>query len=420
MGLKDEFRPMISWLIGWAAVLLFDFLAWKIVRAWAPTGYTRPARWVYILLSLPLYTLMLMVALGGRQAVDRQTLFVLACVLFPVLAFKLAVFLIYPFQLLPDWWMRRQLRAAPPDRRVLIDRRRFLQKAALSLAALPAGAMLYGIIRGGSRLQVYRHSFVFPDLPEAFHGLRIVQLSDIHTGSFLNGALLEEAVERIRALQPDLICFTGDLVNNFTNEVAPFKNILGRLHAPLGIYSILGNHDYGDYVRWDDPARRRANFEAMLRTHREMGWRLLRNEHALIDRRGETLPIIGVENWSSYSRFPKYGDLQKAAAGTENYPFCLLLSHDPTHWDAQVQNQAYRRIGLTLSGHTHGMQFGVETPFIKWSPVQWVYPRWAGAYQEGPQSLYVNRGLGFIGYPGRVGIWPEISLLELKKAPGYA
>ena len=212
--------------------------------------------------------------------------------------------------------------------------------------------------------------------------------------------------------KPDLILFTGDLVNNVADEMEDYMDVFDKLNAPLGIFSTLGNHDYGDYVSWDSEEAKKANLEKLKNVHAKLGWRLLMNEHVALEKEGEKIAVIGIENWSAKARFPKYGDLKKAYSGAEKYPYKILLSHDPSHWRAEVC-ESYRDIDLMLAGHTHGMQFGVEIPGIKWSPVQYVYKEWAGLYENALQKLYVNRGFGFIGYPGRVGILPEITVLEL-------
>ena len=252
----------------------------------------------------------------------------------------------------------------------------------------------------------------FTNLPSAFRGLKIVQLSDIHCGSFTNREAVQRGIEKLMALQPDVILFTGDLVNNEASEMEQYQDVFSQLKAPMGVYSVLGNHDYGDYRNWESAEAKVQNLEKLKQVHTEMGWRLLMNEHVLFDRNGQQIALIGIENWSNKARFPKYGDLKKAYAGTEAIPFKILMSHDPSHWDAEVR-PGYRDIDLMLSGHTHGMQFGVEIPWLRWSPVQYVYRQWAGLYEQEKQKLYVNRGFGFIGYPGRVGILPEITLFHL-------
>lgn len=285
----------------------------------------------------------------------------------------------------------------------------------LSWLGLAVGGGLYGTFLAGFsnkyNYKVKRVPLRYSNLPAAFKGLKIVQLSDIHSGSFTDRQAVARGVEKVLSLNPDLILFTGDLVNNTADEMDQYKEIFARLKAPMGVYSVLGNHDYGDYVPWDSPAARTRNLNALKQVHADMGWRLLLDEHVLLEKGGEQIALIGIQNWSALMRFPKYGDLQKAYEGADHLPFKILMSHDPTHWDAQVRPH-FPDIDLTLSGHTHGMQFGVEIPWFRWSPVQYVYRQWMGLYEEGPQKLYVNRGYGFIGYPGRVGILPEITLLE--------
>jgi predicted MPP superfamily phosphohydrolase len=254
----------------------------------------------------------------------------------------------------------------------------------------------------------------FANLPAAFDGFKIVQISDIHSGSFTRTEPIQEVIEKINALNVDLILFTGDIVNNVADEMLPYKQVFNKLRAKHGVMSITGNHDYGDYAPWNSVEEKKDNFRRLVQTHKDMGWDILMNEHRLIEKNGEKIAVLGIENWGAKMHFPKYGKMELAHAGTENIPFKLLLSHDPSHWDAQVRPE-YPDIDLTLSGHTHGFQFGIDNKFLKWSPVQWAYRQWAGLYQEGKQFLYVNRGFGFLGYPGRIGIMPEITVIELKK-----
>ena len=259
---------------------------------------------------------------------------------------------------------------------------------------------------------VKRVSLTYDNLPSAFKGLKIVHISDIHAGSFNNKAAVQKGVEKIMNEQPDMILFTGDLVNDRATELDDYADVFSQLKAPMGVYSTLGNHDYGDYVRWQSSAEKAANLAQLKKVQEGMGWKLMMNEHVVFERNNERVALLGIENWSAKGNFPKYGKLSNAYAGTENIPFKILMSHDPSHWDAEVRAK-YSDINLTLSGHTHGMQFGVEIPGFRWSPVQYMYKQWAGLYDEGIQKLYINRGFGFIGYPGRVGILPEISVITL-------
>lgn len=286
----------------------------------------------------------------------------------------------------------------------------------LSWAGMLAGGGLFGSLLYGFgnkyKYQFRKVTFSFENLPASFKGMKIVQLSDIHCGSFNNKAAVIKGVEKIIELNPDLILFTGDLVNNIAEEMKDYMDVFIRLKAPMGVYSIFGNHDYGDYVHWDTPEEKKANLERLKTVHADLGWRLLLNEHVTIEKSGEKIALLGVENWSDKARFPKYGNLKQAYTDTSAYPFKILMSHDPSHWQAEVIKN-YPDIDLMLAGHTHGMQFGVEIPGFKWSPVQYIYKQWAGTYTQGKQKLYVNRGFGFIGYPGRLGILPEITVFEL-------
>jgi predicted MPP superfamily phosphohydrolase len=286
---------------------------------------------------------------------------------------------------------------------------------ALVMAAIPFASLLYGMVKGAYDYRVKRITLKFPNLPEAFDGMVMGQISDLHTGSFSDPTHLNQAFDILLGHKPDVIVFTGDLVNDRASETQGFEETFRRLKAPLGVFSTLGNHDYGDYVAWESPQAKSANLQELKAVHAASGWDLLMNEHRILERGGQRIALVGVENWGASLRFPKYGKLSQALAGAEAAPFKILLSHDPSHWDAEV-NSLHPDVDLTLSGHTHGMQFGVELPGFKWSPVQYFYKQWAGLYQKGSQYLYVNRGLGFIGYPGRVGIKPEITLLEFKRA----
>jgi predicted MPP superfamily phosphohydrolase len=293
----------------------------------------------------------------------------------------------------------------------LINRSAFLSWLGLGIGGTLFGTLIYGF-SNKYNYNIKRIRLKYNNLPASFKGLKVVQLSDIHSGSFTDKEAVKKGVTKVLKENADLILFTGDLVNDRATEMHDYIDVFSRLTAPLGVYSTLGNHDYGDYVAWDSPEAKRQNLENLKSIHKQLGWRLLMNEHVSIQKNGETIGLIGIENWSAKARFPKYGRMDVAHSGSENYPFKILMSHDPSHWDAEVRPK-YPDVDLMLSGHTHGMQFGFETPFFKWSPVQWVYKQWAGLYEEGRQKLYVNRGYGFIGYPGRVGMLPEITVIEL-------
>jgi predicted MPP superfamily phosphohydrolase len=293
-----------------------------------------------------------------------------------------------------------------------ISRSDFLMKAGLAVSAIPFAGMTYGILVGAHDYTIRKRKIILKNLPDAWNGLKILQLSDIHAGSFYNKTAVTRGIEMIQKQQADVIFFTGDLVNNTADEMDHYKDLFSQLKAPLGIYSTLGNHDYGDYATWESAEAKTANLERLIQIHKDMGWDILMNEHRILKRNGGEIAIIGIENWGAKGHFPKYGKMNEAYPGTETVPVKLLLSHDPSHWDAEVRLK-YPDIDIMFAGHTHGFQFGIEKGPIKWSPVQWMYEQWGGLYQKGQQYLYVNRGFGYIGFPGRLGIPPEITLIEL-------
>jgi len=295
-----------------------------------------------------------------------------------------------------------------------ITRSEFLTKAGILIASLPVAPMSWGVISGAYDYRVRKQKLYLPNLPKAFHGMTIGQLSDIHSGSFYNKRAVMGGVEMLLAEKPDVVFFTGDLVNHLAREMRDYQDIFSKVRAPMGVFSTLGNHDYGDYHFGPEPSPAKArNLRNLIDTHRIMGWDLLLNEHRELRVGNDAIAVIGVENWGT-GRFPKYGRLEEALAGTDVYPVKLLLSHDPSHWRAQVLNRP--DVDVMFAGHTHGMQFGVRVGNVKWSPAQYIYREWAGLYREGHQQLYVNTGFGFLGYPGRVGILPEITIFELQRA----
>lgn len=299
---------------------------------------------------------------------------------------------------------------------IIPSRRKFISQIALGIAAIPFASLLYGMYQGRYNYKVLKYVLYFDDLPDAFDKYRITQISDIHSGSFDNPEKIKYGVDLINEQGSDLITFTGDLVNNKADEMDTWKQLFGSISARDGVYSILGNHDYGDYVEWDSAEAKEANLETLKKVHSEMGWKLLLNEHKFLEKDGQRIALVGVENWGA-GGFKKKGDLDKAAAGVQDEDFKVLLSHDPSYWQEKIKNDT-KHYHLTLSGHTHGMQFGIEIPgWFKWSPVQYRYENWAGIYEEFGRYINVNRGFGFLAYPGRVGIWPEISVIELRKGP---
>lgn len=394
---------------------LYVFQAVLTVSQSLPTGWQQLISWLYwgwfVLTFLTLGTAFLS---RGKPVTALKTY--VFSVVFIVFASKLVVII---FLLLEDGW--RAVRylvsyfAENARNEFVFKRSIWWDLVALLAGAIPLCSLIYGIFHGAFNYKVKKITLQFPNLPASFDGFKMVQISDLHTGSFQNEKPLQRAVKLINEQNADLVFFTGDLVNNVADEVQPYIPVLGQLRGKRGVFSILGNHDYGDYVSWPTRTAKLENLERLKESHARMGWRLLLNEHIPIEKNGEKIAVLGVENWGNRAGFPKYGKLYQAYAGTENIPFKVLLSHDPSHWDGEV-NQKYPDIDLMLAGHTHGMQFGINFRHFKWSPVQYVYRQWAGLYEKGNQYLYVNVGLGFIGYPGRVGFLPEITLFELRRA----
>jgi len=291
-------------------------------------------------------------------------------------------------------------------------RRRFISQIAVLVGAVPFAGFLYGMLRGKYDYRVHRTTLYFADLPEAFDGFTITQLSDIHSGSFDNAEAVQRGIDLAKAQKSDLFVFTGDLVNNAAWEIEPYIERFGQLKAPYGQYSILGNHDYGDYIEWDSEQEKMDNLEKLKQHHAALGYRLLLDENVALEKGGQKISLIGVQNWGR--GFIKVGDLDKAMEGVDKGAFKICLSHDPTHWEEKIRYHEVP-IHLTLSGHTHGAQFGVETDKLRWSPVEYRYLDWAGLVNEGSRYLYVNRGFGFLAFSGRLGIWPEITVLTLKR-----
>ena len=293
-----------------------------------------------------------------------------------------------------------------------ISRLKFIQYLGLGFGALFFGSAVWGIFKGAHNYIVLKRKLKIKGLPESFKGLKIAQISDVHTGSFWDREAVIRGVNLLNEQGAYIVFFTGDFVNDKTSEADPWIDVFSKIKAPMGVFSTLGNHDYGDYSQWPSKEAKKENLDQLIAYHKQMGWDLLMDEHRIIERNGEKIAILGVQNWSAVGRFPKYGNLEKAYKGTEDIAVKLLLSHDPTHWRAQVLNHK-PDIQATFSGHTHGLQMGVDTRFYRWSPAKFIYNEWMDLYTENNQHLYVNRGFGYLGYPGRMGIYPEITLFEL-------
>ncbi|HOT02038.1 MAG TPA: metallophosphoesterase [Acidobacteriota bacterium] len=416
----------VRFLIPLAICIGLDIYAYQAVRVianrWRTLGWARRAYWwVHALFYLALVVTPL-AAMAGHRLPPRGyfyliTVFVLLYV--PKLA-AAAVLLLEDASRMVRWiWQRlaRWLRPAPSPVPAAqpaagINRKEFLSLTAVALAGIPLAGIVHGVVRARYAFTVRRERVALPGLPPAFDGFRILQLSDIHVGSFDDLAAVRDGITLANAQGADLIVFTGDLVNDVVDEVGAYGEVFAALRAPLGVLSVLGNHDYGDYHAWPSDREHAAHFQRMLDCHEALGWRLLRNEHAVFARGDDRLAVIGVENWSNRHGFHKRGDLERATRGLPVGAARILLTHDPSHWDSEVRPN-FGGIGLTLSGHTHGFQFGVEVPGFRWSPVQYMYRQWAGLYREGGQYLYVNRGFGHVAFMGRVGIRPEIAVIEL-------
>ena len=298
-----------------------------------------------------------------------------------------------------------------------IPRSEFLLKAGLLAGAVPLATLKLEMKSGLYDYHIVRQDLYLPNLPKSFDGLRIGQISDIHSGSFYNKKAVNGGVEMLMREKADLVFFTGDLVNVLSSDMHDYQDIFSKVKAPLGVFSSLGNHDYGDYIDWPTPAAKKKNFDEIVATHKNMGWDLLRNENRRLKVGNDEIGILGIENWGDLSRFPKYGKMDVAVKNTGDLPVKLLLSHDPSHWRAQVLPE-YPQIDMVFAGHTHGMQCGIKTKEFQWSPIEYLYSEWAGLYREGKQQIYVNVGYGFYGLAGRVGILPEITIFTLKSAAG--
>ena len=301
----------------------------------------------------------------------------------------------------------------------LPSRRKFVSQVGLGLAAIPFLSLIYGIFEGKYNFKVIKQAIFFPDLPDAFDGFTITLISDVHSGSFDNPDKIEYAIDLINQQKTDLILFTGDIVNTHAKEMHPWITTFNKIeNHPFGKYAVLGNHDYGEYVTWKTKEEKAKNFEAIKELYGQIGFNLLLNEHTFIEKEGQKIALVGVENWGH--NFKQAGDLDKAGAGLTKNDFKILMSHDPSHWEHVVKSDP-NHYHLTLSGHTHGMQFGIEIPgYFKWSLAQYVYKQWAGLYENLGRYVYVNRGFGFHAYPGRVGIMPEITVIQLKKGDNRA
>jgi predicted MPP superfamily phosphohydrolase len=413
---------LVRMLLFFGILFLVDFYVFSAVKTIFSSVRVRTiASWIYWILSISFFLIASYVFLTSKGEGPSEPGIRVVMGLFVLLYIpKLAVIL---FLGLEDIY--RLLRAgavalykvsgsdAAVDVPYFESRRKFISQLAVLAASIPGIGILYGITKGKYNFKVHRVDLAFKDLPAAFHGMTITQISDLHVGSYGDKEEVQRAVELINEQKSDVVFFTGDLVNNRADEMEPWVDTFSQIHAPMGKYSILGNHDYGDYVQWPSEQAKHENMFQLFHMHERLGFKLLRNQNHRFEKDGQHIELLGMENWGK--GFAQYGDLKKTMQTTREESFKILLSHDPSHWEEQVMNHE-KNIHLTLAGHTHGMQFGLEIPGFRFSPVQLKYKRWAGLYTENERHLYINRGLGFIGFPGRVGIWPEITVITLQKA----
>lgn len=391
--------------------LLIEIYAFQVVRTLTKS---RIIRWIWIIISLAVYinfayTIFTTPRSSGQTVGFQFASGLLITFLIPKIVLMLVLFGEDVIRVL----IKAFSYVSPGETNDFAGRRAFISKIALGLAAIPFASFLYGIWQGRYNYKVLKYQLSFEDLPDAFDGFKITQISDIHSGSFTNKEKINYGVDLINNQQSDLILFTGDIVNNKAEEMDDWIEVFKKLKAPFGKYSILGNHDYGDYVQWEKPEDKVKNFQSVKDIHPKIGFNLLLDEHRYIEKDGQRLALIGVENWGK--GFNQSGDLKKASAEVNKDDFKILMTHDPSHWEYKVKEDDFN-YHLTLSGHTHGLQMGIEIPgFFRWSPSQYVYKQWAGLYSEFGRFINVNRGFGYHAFPGRVGIWPEITVIELKK-----
>ena len=405
----------MRWIISILFFLIFQWYSYQAIKTFTSNRWLLFAYFLFVIMvvgNLLFYTVVLERSTSNEPRLMYAIGFFISLFVFQILVtilllgediFRIPQGIYAYFSKMPD-----QVQFLP-------QRRKLISQIAIGLAAIPFASLLYGMFRGKYNFKVLSYKLEYDDLPEAFEGFKIAQISDIHSGSFDNPKKVQYGVDLVNAQDADVVFFTGDLVNNRAEEILPWIQTFRKINAKHGVYSILGNHDYGDYSPWESPEAKKNNMEDLKKAQKKMGWDLLLNESRFIERQGQRIAILGVENWGS-GGFKKAGDLNKALSNVAAEDFKILMSHDPSHWEAEVIPHPFN-IHLTLSGHTHGMQFGIEIPgWIKWSPIKWRYKQWAGIYEKLNQRLNVNRGFGYLAYPGRVGIWPEVTVITLNRA----
>ena len=404
----------MRWIISILFFLIFQWYSYQAIKTFTSNRWILFAYFLFVVMvvgNLIFYTLILDRSTANEPKLMYAIGFFLSLFVFQILV---TIFLMGEDIFRIPQGIYAYFSKIPDQNQFLPQRRKLISQIAVGLAAIPFTSLLYGMFRGKYNFKVLTYELEYDDLPEAFEGFKITQISDIHSGSFDNAKKVQYGVDLVNAQGSDVVFFTGDLVNNKAEEILPWIETFKKINAKHGVYSVLGNHDYGDYMRWESPEAKKKNMQALEKAQKQMGWDLLLNQSRFIEKDGQRIAVIGVENWGS--GFKQDGDLNKALTDVSEKDFKILMSHDPSHWEAEVLPHPFK-IHLTLSGHTHGMQFGIEIPgWIKWSPVKWRYKQWAGVYQESDQRLNVNRGFGYLAYHGRVGIWPEVSVITLTKS----
>lgn len=407
---------MSRWLIPLiflaSIIFFFEFYAFQALKN---VTKSKPVKWVWLSVNFLVYAYVIYILFFTKSTGQNASTQMAAGALLTILVPKLFIFLVLFGEDIVRVFQKLISYLSSGPTQPIAGRRKFISQLALGIAAIPFASFLFGIIKGRYNYKVLKYQLSFKDLPDAFDGFTITQISDIHSGSFTNKEKIEYGVDLVNEQQSDMILFTGDIVNYKASEMDNWLDVFSKLKAPFGKFSILGNHDYGDYMKWPSEQDKKDNFQAVKDLHPKIGFDLLCNESRYIEKEGEKIALVGVENWGK-GGFQKKGDLKKASEAVMQEDFKILMSHDPSHWDVQVKQDDFN-YQLTLSGHTHGLQFGIEIPgLIKFSPVSFMYKQWAGLYEEFGRYINVNRGFGYHVYPGRVGIWPEITVIELKKA----
>ena len=405
-------KTAISLIILFVIIVLLEVYAFQAIKT---ITKSKVIRYSWLFVSIAVYANFAYVALTYDRTQGQTPQFQMAMgLLLTVLIPKLVVLIFMFGEDIYRWILKLISAVTSGNTMPLAGRRKFISQISLGLAAIPFVSFIYGIVQGKYNYKVLKYQLTFKDLPEAFDGFTITQISDIHSGSFTNKEKIQYGVDLINEQKSDIILFTGDIVNNKADEMDNWIAVFDKLEAKEGKYSILGNHDYGDYMDWDNPQDKIDNFQKVKDIHKNIGFDLLLDEHRYIEKDGQKIALLGVENWGK--GFNKAGDLQRAAAGIQKEDFKILMSHDPSHWEYKVKQDPFN-YQLTLSGHTHGLQMGIEIPgWFKWSPSKYAYKQWAGLYKEAGRVINVNRGFGYHAFPGRVGIWPEITVIELKKS----